>query len=77
MLNVRKDFLVHDEGNVGTVGDIVRIESCRPMSKMKHFALAEIVQKTRLLPVNENEIRKKQEREIEQQHTKSGKGSTA
>ncbi|KAH3674498.1 hypothetical protein WICMUC_003336 [Wickerhamomyces mucosus] len=38
----RKNFLVHDEGNVAREGDLVRIEACRPLSAKKHFAIAEI-----------------------------------
>ncbi|CAK9441082.1 mitochondrial 37S ribosomal protein uS17m [Lodderomyces beijingensis] len=38
----RKDFLVHDEGNICKEGDIVRIESIPKVSKRKAFAIAEI-----------------------------------
>lgn len=38
----RKNFLVHDEGNIAREGDIVRIEACRPLSAKKSFAIAEI-----------------------------------
>jgi small subunit ribosomal protein S17 len=38
----RKNYLVHDEGNIAREGDIVRIEACRPLSASKHFAIAEI-----------------------------------
>jgi small subunit ribosomal protein S17 len=34
-----KKFLVHDEGNTAKVGDNVTIQACRPISKMKRFAL--------------------------------------
>lgn len=34
---------VHDEGNESRVGDTVRIRECRPLSKLKRFALVEIV----------------------------------
>lgn len=30
-----KRYLAHDEGNVGKVGDVVRIRECRPLSKRK------------------------------------------
>lgn len=39
----RKDYLVHDEGEISREGDLVRIEATRPLSKRKFFALAEIV----------------------------------
>ena len=32
-------FLVHDEGNVAKVGDIVTIAACRPISKNKQWRL--------------------------------------
>jgi small subunit ribosomal protein S17 len=34
---------VHDEGNESQVGDTVRIRECRPLSKLKRFALVEVV----------------------------------
>ena len=45
---MRKNYMVHDEGNLCSAGDIVRIEACRPISATKHFALAEILQKRNL-----------------------------
>ncbi|MBN9393485.1 MAG: 30S ribosomal protein S17 [Chloroflexi bacterium] len=38
-------FKAHDEDNTSHVGDIVRIEECRPYSKEKTWRLVEIVQK--------------------------------
>ncbi|MDB5082492.1 MAG: ribosomal protein [Chloroflexi bacterium] len=38
-------FKAHDENNTSRVGDIVRIEECRPISKEKTWRLVEIVQK--------------------------------
>ena len=38
-----KRFQAHDEENVCQIGDIVRIEECRPLSKMKRWRLLEIV----------------------------------
>ncbi len=37
-----KKYLVHDAGNTAKVGDQVTIVSCRPMSKLKRFALKSI-----------------------------------
>ncbi|SCU91916.1 LADA_0F12970g1_1 [Lachancea dasiensis] len=39
----RKDYLVHDEGEVSREGDLVRIEATRPLSKRKFFSVAEIL----------------------------------
>lgn len=38
----RKDYLVHDEGNLCKEGDIVRIESIPKMTERKYFAIAEV-----------------------------------
>ncbi|RLV87776.1 37S ribosomal protein S17 mitochondrial [Meyerozyma sp. JA9] len=38
----RKDYLVHDEGNLCKEGDIVRIESIPKISARKYFAVAEM-----------------------------------
>ncbi len=38
-------FKAHDEENTCKVGDLVRIEESRPISKDKHWRLLEIVQK--------------------------------
>ena len=37
----------HDENEEAGVGDRVRIEECRPLSKDKHFRLIEIIEKAR------------------------------
>ena len=38
---------VHDEDETAGVGDRVRIEETRPLSKDKHFRLTEIIEKAR------------------------------
>ena len=38
----RKKFHAHDEANRAKVGDKVRIEECRPLSRMKRWRLVEI-----------------------------------
>ena len=38
-------FSAHDENEEAKVGDVVRIEACRPMSKSKRFMLKEVVTK--------------------------------
>ena len=37
----------HDEENTAAIGDVVRIVETRPLSKTKHWRLAEIVEKAR------------------------------
>jgi len=41
----RKKFYAHDEEGKANVGDVVRIVECRPMSKLKRWALGDIVRK--------------------------------
>ena len=49
-----KRFQAHDEENTCQVGDIVRIEETRPLSKMKHWRLVEIVKLgSGIVPVEE------------------------
>ncbi len=38
-----KNYHVHDENNVATLGDLVRIEECRPISKMKRWQLVAVL----------------------------------
>ncbi|KAG2220252.1 hypothetical protein INT45_008793 [Circinella minor] len=38
-----KNYLAHDENQLCGLGDVVRIEACRPLSKNKHFTVSEIV----------------------------------
>lgn len=44
-----KKYSAHDEKNEAHVGDTVRIISTRPLSKTKHFRLAEILEKAVIL----------------------------
>ncbi|MDD5428613.1 MAG: 30S ribosomal protein S17 [Candidatus Omnitrophica bacterium] len=38
-------FKAHDEANTAKIGDVVRIEETRPLSKTKRWRLVEIVKK--------------------------------
>lgn len=44
---VRKRFHAHDESNDANVGDTVRIVETRPISKSKHWRVAEVVERAR------------------------------
>ena len=44
-----KKYAAHDEKNVASVGDTVRIAETRPLSKTKHFRLVEVVEKAIIL----------------------------
>ncbi len=49
-----KRFYAHDEQNVCQVGDLVRIEESRPLSKLKRWRLVEIVKAgSGIVPVEE------------------------
>jgi small subunit ribosomal protein S17 len=43
--NKKKTFFAHDELEECRVGDVVRIEECRKLSKKKYFRLMEIVER--------------------------------
>ena len=38
-------FVAHDERNESNVGDLVRIEECRPMSRTKRWRMIEIMER--------------------------------
>ena len=40
-------FMAHDENNECHVGDQVRIEECRPLSKRKRWLVKEIIRKAK------------------------------
>jgi small subunit ribosomal protein S17 len=45
-----KKFYAHDEKNEAHVGDFVRIEETRPLSKLKRWKLKDIIRKAALVP---------------------------
>jgi len=45
-----KKFYAHDENNQAHVGDVVRLEETRPLSKLKRWRLKEVIRKTALVP---------------------------
>jgi len=42
-----KKVKAHDEGNTAKIGDRVRVIECRPLSKEKHWKLAEILERAK------------------------------
>jgi small subunit ribosomal protein S17 len=53
-----KKFYAHDEKNEAHIGDVVRLEETRPLSKLKRWRLKEIIRKTALVPeISTTEIR--------------------
>ena len=45
-----KKFYAHDEKNQAHVGDFVRLEETRPLSKLKRWRLQEVIRKAKLAP---------------------------
>src|SRR4051795_12752961 len=45
-----KKFYAHDETNQAHVGDVVRLEETRPLSKLKRWKLKDIIRKAALVP---------------------------
>jgi len=45
IIGKRKKFYAHDEDGSAKVGDVVRIIECRPLSKLKHWRLVEVVRR--------------------------------
>ncbi len=50
VISKAKKFYAHDEKNEAHVGDVVKLEETRPLSKLKRWTLKEIIRKTALLP---------------------------
>ncbi|PYX97387.1 MAG: 30S ribosomal protein S17 [Acidobacteria bacterium] len=50
VISTGKKFYAHDEKNEAHIGDVVRLEETRPLSKLKRWRLKEIIRKTTLLP---------------------------
>ena len=49
-----KHFYAHDEDNVCQIGDVVRIQESRPLSKLKRWRLVEITKRgSGIVPVEE------------------------
>lgn len=45
IITKRKKFYAHDEQNTAKVGDTVRIEESRPLSRLKRWRLKEVVRR--------------------------------
>jgi small subunit ribosomal protein S17 len=45
-----KKFYAHDENNSARVGDVVRIEETRPLSKLKRWRLTDVIRRAALVP---------------------------
>src|SRR5271154_2841710 len=45
-----KKFYAHDEKNEAHIGDVVRLEETRPLSKLKRWRLKQVVRRATLVP---------------------------
>eukprot|EP00245_Coleochaete_scutata_P005083 TRINITY_DN18360_c0_g1_i1.p1 TRINITY_DN18360_c0_g1~~TRINITY_DN18360_c0_g1_i1.p1 ORF type:complete len:111 (+),score=20.89 TRINITY_DN18360_c0_g1_i1:114-446(+) len=43
-----RKFMAHDENNECNIGDKVRIDSSRPLSKRKHWLVADIIDRAKI-----------------------------
>jgi len=50
VISKAKKFYAHDENREAHVGDVVRLEETRPLSKLKRWKLKEVLRKTALVP---------------------------
>jgi small subunit ribosomal protein S17 len=50
VISKAKKFYAHDEKNEAHVGDFVRLEETRPLSKLKRWRLKEVIRKAALAP---------------------------
>ena len=53
LVKSNKKFYAHDEQNSARVGDVVRIRETRPLSKLKRWALEEIVRRSSLSQIED------------------------
>jgi small subunit ribosomal protein S17 len=50
VISTAKKFYAHDEKNDARIGDVVRLEESRPLSKLKRWRLKEVVRRSTLAP---------------------------
>jgi small subunit ribosomal protein S17 len=48
VVSKNKKFYAHDEKNEARIGDVVRLEETRPLSKLKRWKLTQVVRKAPL-----------------------------
>ncbi|PZC41001.1 MAG: small subunit ribosomal protein S17 [Chloroflexi bacterium] len=72
VLKRTKKYQVHDPENTATIGDIVRIEETRPISKLKRWILVDIITDRDVAGIAATEIDVNLITEIEQSVKNSG-----
>ena len=48
VISTAKKFYAHDENNSAHIGDVVRLEETRPLSKLKRWRLKEVIRRAAL-----------------------------
>src|ERR1700722_8584370 len=56
IIGKRKKFYAHDEEGTAKLGDVVRIIECRPLSKLKHWRLGEVVRRAAQLAAQPKDL---------------------
>lgn len=56
IMNKRKKFYAHDEEGTAKLGDVVRIIECRPLSKLKHWRLGEVIRRAAQVSVQPKDV---------------------
>ena len=54
-----KKFYAHDEQQTARVGDVVRIEETRPLSKLKRWRLKEVIRRAAVVPQLADDVQAK------------------
>jgi len=50
VISKAKKFYAHDEKNQAHIGDVVRLEETRPLSKLKRWRLKQVIRKAAFVP---------------------------
>jgi len=56
IISKRKRFYAHDEQGTAKLGDMVRIVESRPLSKLKHWTLAEVLRRAAQVGAQPSEL---------------------
>ncbi len=54
-----KKFYAHDEQETARVGDVVRIEETRPLSKLKRWRLKDVIRRAAVVPELKEDVEAK------------------
>ncbi len=57
IITKRNKFYAHDENETARTGDVVRIVEARPMSKLKRWALGEVIRRSALVGLEAEEVK--------------------